>query len=72
MGSPRCARILRTTTGSVSCAMRRLGPSQCGQVRTSTAKTRRGSSAQFERDERERAELLGAAGESEGAAMCRP
>ena len=46
MGSPRWARISRTTTGSVSCAMRRRGPPQCGQVRTSTAKTRRRSSAQ--------------------------
>jgi hypothetical protein len=57
---------LRTTTGSVSCAMRRRGPPQCGPVRTSTANTRRRSSAQVERverDEREREELLGAVGE---------
>jgi hypothetical protein len=47
----------------VSCAMRRRGPPQCGQVRTSTAKTRRSSSAQVERDERGRAEVLGAVGE---------
>jgi len=32
-------------------------------VRTSRAKTRRRSSAQVERDERERAEVLGAVGE---------
>ena len=46
--------------------MRRRGPPQCGQVRTSTANTRRRSSAQVERaerDEREREELLGAVGE---------
>jgi hypothetical protein len=43
--------------------MRRRGPPQCGQVRTSTANTRRRSSAQVERDERERAEVLGAVGE---------
>ena len=45
--------------------MRRRGPPQCGQVRTSTANTRRKSSAQVERDERderERAEVLGAVG----------
>ena len=66
MGSPRWARILRTTMGSVSCAIRRRGPPQCGQVRTSRAKTRRRSSAHVERDERderERAEVLGAVGE---------
>ena len=63
MGSPRCPRILRTTMGSVSCAIRRRGAPHCGQVSTSTAKTRRRSSAQLERDERERAEELGAVGE---------
>jgi hypothetical protein len=63
VGSPRWWRILRTTMGSVSCAMRRRGPPQCGQVRTSTANTRRRSSAHVERDERERAEELSAVGE---------
>ena len=63
-------RILRTTTGSVSCAMRRWGPPQCGQVRTSTEKTRRRSSAHVERDERGRAEVLGAVGEMGAEAAC--
>ena len=62
VGWPRCPRILRTTMGSVSWAIRRRGPPQCGQVRTSTAKTRRRSSAQVERREWERAEVLGAVG----------
>ena len=44
MGRPRCARILRTTTGSVSCAMRRRGPPQCGQVRTGATSPARQSS----------------------------
>jgi len=41
-----------------------------GQVRTSTAKTRRRSSAQVERDERERADVLGAVGELGAEAAC--
>jgi hypothetical protein len=60
VGLPRWARILRTTTGSVSCAMRWRGPPRCGRVRASTAKTRRRSSAQVERRESEQQEVLGA------------
>jgi hypothetical protein len=50
--------------------MRRRGPAQCGQVKTSTAKTRRRSSAHVERDERGRAEVLGAVGELGAEAAC--
>jgi hypothetical protein len=51
--------------------MRRRGPPQCGQVRTSRANTRRRSSAHVERDERERAEVLGRVGELGAETACK-
>ena len=46
LGRPRWSRILHTTSPSVIVAISRRGPPPSGQVRTSTANTRRRSSAQ--------------------------
>jgi hypothetical protein len=46
LGSSRWSRILRTTSPSVIIAISLRAPPQSGQVRTSTANTRRKSSAQ--------------------------